>query len=1035
MISTKKKKGAIKPPTEDEWEAHKQVLRGLYFNSTLSKLMQQMEEVHSFFASKNQYERKFKEWNFRKNLTVEEREHVLRKKRKRDHEGKETRVVLHGVEIPNKRLKKEESRFTVSDLNILYSTYPNAPTPEGISVSTPAALINPLWRKVRTDNLPSLRLGNLFANYFSSSQFSTSRGLGDSEKSMRNQALGSPIFFRPLPAIPSMSAELIDRMLGSSTDVSISSSVRAHNSMLQHFRNATLERYEGEAEARVAKLFGPSNDGAVQEFMTLFAQLGSNNMLKWSQANEILDWISKQDERFLESLFELQDAAVQACLESLVNAAGRKRNKQAFKAVLDADKYQQLFRGRREFLLYQAISMDLTALVETLIGEGIDVNTKVVDNKYRARTLLGAAVKVDIAKMLIDAGADLNAPIRGTDCYAPIYYAACDGNSELFRLFLDEGAHFNTADFRIRLPCRPQSVLACAIEKRNIEVVNMLLGLGVECVDSLRWFWSDFGTMVLRTELQQACYLGEGEIVKAVLNTPSGYHCLRQGRYRWAPLRDAAMDGHLDIVEMLLDAGADINATSQHCEQAGCKLQCIPSTALMAAVEAGHINVVKMLLDHEADIDAIAVGKHGTDILAVAEVLRHHEIASMLRRAGATSLEADLQNLRVQIQFAASRNDMPRVQQILALGLGVDPRDILDCPEIVHQKADEDSKTNVLSTFMAVCGCELNARGPRTGLSAVELAIDTGDVAFIRKFGNAGADFSKNTFRGEPLLHRAIGEVGDTDLEFIQLLLDYGAEINAFAMDEKGATVLQVAVSTRSIELTQLLLDRGADINAFAIDREHATALQVAVSTGSIELTQLLLDRGADINAPASDHDGNTAFQFAMLEKSNIELIQLLLNRGADVNAPAAPFNGRTALQAAIDSEYESPSHEHIQILIDNGADINAPPATYSGMTALQAAAIFGHLKIALTLLELGADPNALGSLRDGRTALEGAAEHGRLDMVQLLLNAGAEPSLTAVAFAEIEHHFVIADIIKAAMGDEAVDKGKHKEVECDDLA
>ncbi|KAH9217667.1 hypothetical protein DL95DRAFT_386147, partial [Leptodontidium sp. 2 PMI_412] len=65
--------------------------------------------------------------------------------------------------------------------------------------------------------------------------------------------------------------------------------------MLQHFRNATLERYEGEAEARVAKLFGPSNDGAVQEFITLFAQLGSNNMLDWSQANEILDWISKQD--------------------------------------------------------------------------------------------------------------------------------------------------------------------------------------------------------------------------------------------------------------------------------------------------------------------------------------------------------------------------------------------------------------------------------------------------------------------------------------------------------------------------------------------------------------------------------------------------------------------------------------------------------------------------------------------------------------------------------------------------------------------
>ncbi|KAL5331146.1 hypothetical protein ACEPPN_000675 [Leptodophora sp. 'Broadleaf-Isolate-01'] len=122
--SVENKKEAIKPPTEAQWMARKQLLRGFYFNSTLSKLIEHMKEDFAFIASKNQYERKFKEWNFRKNLTVEEREHVLRKKRKRDEAGKETRVVLHGVEIPNKRLKKEESRLTVSYLNKICSTYP-----------------------------------------------------------------------------------------------------------------------------------------------------------------------------------------------------------------------------------------------------------------------------------------------------------------------------------------------------------------------------------------------------------------------------------------------------------------------------------------------------------------------------------------------------------------------------------------------------------------------------------------------------------------------------------------------------------------------------------------------------------------------------------------------------------------------------------------------------------------------------------------------------------------------------------------------
>ncbi|KAG4439975.1 hypothetical protein IFR05_004549 [Cadophora sp. M221] len=996
MISTKKKK-AIKPPTENEWEAHKQMLRGLYFNSTLPKLMEHMEEGHSFVASKNQYERKFKEWNFRKNLTVKEREHVLRKKRKRDEAGKETRVVLHGVEIPNKRLKKEESRFTISDLSKICSAYPTAPSPEGISVSTPPpAWIDLPWSKVLTENLPSFRLENLFANHFGLSQFLTSRG--ESKKATRSRSLGSPVFIRPSPPIPSMSVELIGRMLGSSTDVSIPPGSKVYESMLQKLRNAMLERHEGEVEARVAKLFGPSNDGAVQEFITLFAQLGSNNMFTWSQEKEILHWISKQDERFLESLCELQDTAIQACLERVINAAQMMGNKQAS-------------RGRREILLYKAINMDSTALVETLIGEGIDVNTKVASNEDAASTLLGAAVKADIAKLLIDAGADLNAPIKNTntrDCHAPIYHAACNGNSELFQLFLDEGAYFNATHFGAGLPRRPDSVLACAIEKGSIAVVNIF--------------------EVHRTELQQACCLGETEIVKAVLNTPSGNNALRQGRYRWAPLRDAAREGHLDIVELLLDASADVDATSQHCEQSGDELQRIPSTALMAAVEAGHSNMVKILLAHKVDIGAVAVGKHGTDILAVAEVLRHHDIASMLRRAGANPLEADLQKLRIEVQLAASQNDIPRVQQILTLG--VRPRDILDCPDTVHQKARMDSKTNVLSTFMAVCGYELNARGPRTGLCAIELAIDTEDVALIRKLGDAGADFSQNASCGKPFLQRAISKLEDINIELIQLLLDYGADIN-LAGNRWGQTPLQAAVSTGSIELVQILLDRGADINDPATPSDYGTPLAMAVKTGSIPLIQLLLDRGADINAPAEECNSETAFQTAILYQSNVELIQFLLKRGADVNAPAGPFDGRTALQAAIDSFWRSPSHEHIQILIDNGADVNAPPATKGGMTALQAAAIGGNLKIALTLLELGADPNALGSREEGRTALEGAAEHGRLDMVQLLLNAGAEPSQSAVAFAENQHHCVIADIIKAAMENgEAVDKGKGKEAE-----
>ncbi|KAH7350641.1 ankyrin repeat-containing domain protein [Rhexocercosporidium sp. MPI-PUGE-AT-0058] len=1064
MSSTKRKREAVKPPSEDEWNHRKELLRGLYFNSTLPKLMVHMKKDYGFLASKNQYERKFKEWNFRKNLTVEEREHILRKKRKRDEAGKETRVILYGVEIPNKRLKKEESRIALSDLDRIFSSHATAPSPEGVSMSTPApAIVNYPLRKVQIDNLPSLTLENLFASHFRSSQFSFSRG--DSQQTTRNPLLGNPLFIQPSPVTPSISVGLIGYILESSTEVSTFSDAKGHQTLLQNLRNATLEGYEGEAEERIARLFGTSHVDALQEFLTFVAQFGSNNMLSPQQEWKILDWLSGQSKGFLESVFELQEAAVQACLQNLLHSAERVGNKYAFKVLVGADKRQSLYRGRREYLLHSAVKSNLPDLVRTLLREGIDVNIRVNEH-----TLLGAASTTEVAKMLIDAGADLDTPIAKFSSYAPIYYAACEGNANLFQLFLDEGALFDTSAFHLEMENRPASILACAIERASLDVVKILLEQGVECVDALRGFWDKlnyWGTQ--RSELQQACNMGETEIVRAILDTNSGKNVLRNGRYRWTPLRDAAMQGYLDIVDLLIDAGADVNGTSRDDGIPHDEFQLTPSTALMAAVEGGHINVVERLLDHRADFNATAAGKHGTNSLAVAELLGHHEIASLLRNAGASPLEADPHKLIIDIQFAASQNDLRRVQQILVLG--VDVSNILDCPQAVYEKAGEHSKANVLSAFVAFCGYEANARGPRTGLCAIELAIDMGDVTIIRKLADAGADFSRTTSRGELFLQRALDGFNKRKIELAYVLLDYGAEvnpaeinkvrkpleiavsigsielvrvlldrgadINARTRDWRGKTALQTAVqtavSTGSVELVRLLLDRGADINAPARDWRGKTALQIAVSTGYVELVRLLLDRGADINAPGAELMCETALQTAMDSHSSTEMIYLLLDRGADINAPAARNSGRTALQATIDNRGRTPSHEHIQILIDNDADINAPPAETGGVTALQAAAIWGHLKIGLMLLELGADPNATGSLEDGRTALEGAAEHGRHDMAQLLLNAGAEPSQSAVDFAEEQEHFVIADMIKAALNmSGGNDRGKEREVESD---
>jgi hypothetical protein len=50
-MATKRKREAIKAPTEEEWNAQKDVLQELYSGSTLQKLMECMEKGHNFIAS------------------------------------------------------------------------------------------------------------------------------------------------------------------------------------------------------------------------------------------------------------------------------------------------------------------------------------------------------------------------------------------------------------------------------------------------------------------------------------------------------------------------------------------------------------------------------------------------------------------------------------------------------------------------------------------------------------------------------------------------------------------------------------------------------------------------------------------------------------------------------------------------------------------------------------------------------------------------------------------------------------------------
>jgi ankyrin repeat protein len=148
---------------------------------------------------------------------------------------------------------------------------------------------------------------------------------------------------------------------------------------------------------------------------------------------------------------------------------------------------------------------------------------------------------------------------------------------------------------------------------------------------------------------------------------------------------------------------------------------------------------------------------------------------------------------------------------------------------------------------------------------------------------------------------------GDMDhLEFIKLLLDKGAEVNARSkdstetrtvftnqwLDENGATAFLRASQSGDVELMKLLLSRGADPKIATV--LGVTALQVAAGIGWVE-----------------------GITYEWSPQATLEAVKMLVGLGLDVNAQAD--TGRTALHGAA----HKGRSDVVQVLADAGAKLD----------------------------------------------------------------------------------------------------------------
>jgi hypothetical protein len=140
----------------------------------------------------------------------------------------------------------------------------------------------------------------------------------------------------------------------------------------------------------------------------------------------------------------------------------------------------------------------------------------------------------------------------------------------------------------------------------------------VESSNLARW---DIGDANGRTPLSLAAEQGNLDLVKLLLNAGAGINT-KDIRYGLSPLQWAALEGRKSMVELLLENGAEVNVS----DSSGTTSYC---TALSVAAARGHIQIVKLLLEKGADIDLFGL-KNGWTALNLSAGYGHKAVVELL---------------------------------------------------------------------------------------------------------------------------------------------------------------------------------------------------------------------------------------------------------------------------------------------------------------------------------------------------------------------------------------------------------------------
>jgi ankyrin repeat protein len=415
------------------------------------------------------------------------------------------------------------------------------------------------------------------------------------------------------------------------------------------------------------------------------------------------------------------------------------------------------------------------------------------------------------------------------------WWAATHDQHETAAMALDHGADINA-----KMGIGGHSALHAAVRDRRIETVQFLIAKGAdanlrdETFRSPAWGWADhFGLAVLKTYLLDAA--SETDLYAAVLHDAPDRvsRLLNLDHEQWnleRALRSAAGQGRPEIIEMLLQAGAD-----PHARDGGGRS---PEDLAVARSRYESVDVLRKWrgLDVSGDSSYLARvdrldGALGADDLST--------LRSLLSLDPAV-VHSDPSEQRTWLQRAADADNSEAARLLLAKGAAFD-----------RVRSHHTALSWAVTIGAYRVAEEILLAGERADLFT---SAGLGRIEDVKGFFVNGRVRDDSSFTGSTR--------HDENREVMQKPPYSGAE--------RVSDALYIASRNGREEVARFLLSKGADPNFRAA--RGGTALYWAAREGHAALVELLLEANADASVP--DRYGLNALQIgARSENARVRAI------------------------------------------------------------------------------------------------------------------------------------------------------------------